>query len=454
MWYRNQDKCSKFVLRKSGQGKNLIWFKVLLALLYKWTSEERSNGNPPAPINLSWYTLHPPPSNHSSCSDITSNYPTMNLDTTMTTLINATTPQHPRLQHLRPLPYLNKLYRHHLIIFTHHLHVYPHVCLSVTPIPSICPILFPSTLQSIAHNPSRDSIPLLALWSSENILERPWLQVITLMKLHYCLQPIPEPCRFPCRRIIPSAPYKVLELTQVYPAILNIRNLIFFFTNDFHRSRGVELLSHQRVIRHGIKRGNWLYSMNLYWRRSIKFVSIRSYSTNDFNGPQTFKVKFPCGCRSPYISSIQPHLRTLLNVRGWNPYTIHCLVLHHLASPHLDSKGFMDQLHWCLNRVSTNPSLIPILCWLSCKCHSRVNALYHIQWDALSSLRRPMICCKLSQRKPVHTVILLMMYEQLGILFHTRVLSFCLSISLRVESCWHSLINPQPTTHLLPKGRG
>ena len=132
MWYRNWNKCSKFVSRESRQGKNPSWFKVILTLLYKRTSKERRKGTSPTPNNLSLYTLHLPPSNCSSCSDVPSKYPTMILHTTNTTLFNMTTPQHPILQHLRPLPYHNKLYRHHLNIFPSHHRVYQHLRLSVT----------------------------------------------------------------------------------------------------------------------------------------------------------------------------------------------------------------------------------------------------------------------------------------------------------------------------------
>jgi len=115
VWYRNQGEIlSKFVSKRSGQDKSQSWFKVALALLYKRMSNERKKGNPPTPNNLSLYTLRLPPSNHSSCSDVPSEYPTMILQTTNTTLINTIMPQHPTSQHLNPLPYHNKLHHHHL----------------------------------------------------------------------------------------------------------------------------------------------------------------------------------------------------------------------------------------------------------------------------------------------------------------------------------------------------
>jgi len=80
----------------------------------------------------------------------------MILHTTNTTLINTTTPQHPMLQHLKPLCYHNKLYCHHLLTSSRHLCVYRHLRLSVTPIHSAPPIPFLSTLSPITRNPSHD----------------------------------------------------------------------------------------------------------------------------------------------------------------------------------------------------------------------------------------------------------------------------------------------------------
>jgi len=67
----------------------------VLALLYKRTSKERRKGNPPTPDTLSLYTFRLPPSNHSPCFDVPSDYPTLILYTTITTLITTTTPHHP-----------------------------------------------------------------------------------------------------------------------------------------------------------------------------------------------------------------------------------------------------------------------------------------------------------------------------------------------------------------------
>ena len=150
---------SKFVSREWRQDKGQSWFIVVLALLYKRTSKERRKGNPPTPNYLSLNTLRLPPSNHSSCSDVASEYPTMILHTTTTTattLINTTTPHHLTSQHLKPLPYHNKLYRHPLTTSSCHSHVPQHLRLSLTLIPSIRPILFLTTLQFITRNRSRD----------------------------------------------------------------------------------------------------------------------------------------------------------------------------------------------------------------------------------------------------------------------------------------------------------
>jgi len=95
MWYRIQDKCSKFVLGKSGQDTNRRCFKVSLDSLYKRTSKVRRNRNPPIPNNLSSYTLCLPPSNLSSCSDVPSEYSLMivhNINTTPYLHNHATSP--------------------------------------------------------------------------------------------------------------------------------------------------------------------------------------------------------------------------------------------------------------------------------------------------------------------------------------------------------------------------
>jgi hypothetical protein len=64
--------------------------------------------------NTLLYTIHLPPSNHSSCSDVPSESYPMILHTTPPFFIVTTTPNHPTSQHLRPLLYLTKLYRHPL----------------------------------------------------------------------------------------------------------------------------------------------------------------------------------------------------------------------------------------------------------------------------------------------------------------------------------------------------
>jgi len=106
----------------------------VLALLNKRTSKlrkrESSKHN-----NFSLYTLHPQPSNHSPCSNVPPEYPTMIWHTTSTTLISTTMPHHPTSQHLSQLPYHSILYRHNLLTFLHHPRVYPRLRLSVPPIP-------------------------------------------------------------------------------------------------------------------------------------------------------------------------------------------------------------------------------------------------------------------------------------------------------------------------------
>jgi len=120
-------------------------------------SKERRKGNPPTPTNLAFYTLCRPPSNHSSCSDVPSEYPTLILPTTHTTPISTTMPHHPTSQHLRPLFCHNKLYHHHLTTFLHHLHFFPCLRLSVTLTPPISPIQFLSTFILITPNLSHDT---------------------------------------------------------------------------------------------------------------------------------------------------------------------------------------------------------------------------------------------------------------------------------------------------------
>jgi len=150
---------SKFVSRESRYDKGQSWFRAVLALLYKRTSKEKRKGHPPTPNNLSLYTIHLPPSIHSSCSNVPSEYPTMILHTTTTTLMDTTTPYHRTSQHLKPLPYHNKLYCHPLTTSSCHSRVSHRLCLSITLIPSIRPIQFLCTLQSITHHPCRDSNP-------------------------------------------------------------------------------------------------------------------------------------------------------------------------------------------------------------------------------------------------------------------------------------------------------
>ena len=62
---------------------------------------------------LSLYTAHQPPSNHPTGFDVPSELPTMISHNITYFLINKTMPPHLTLQHLRPFPYHNKLYRHH-----------------------------------------------------------------------------------------------------------------------------------------------------------------------------------------------------------------------------------------------------------------------------------------------------------------------------------------------------
>ena len=80
--------------------------KSYYCLLYKRTSKERRKGNPPTLSTLSLYTIHLPPSNHSSCSDVPSESHPMILHTTPLFLIVTTTPPLLTSQHLNSLLYL------------------------------------------------------------------------------------------------------------------------------------------------------------------------------------------------------------------------------------------------------------------------------------------------------------------------------------------------------------
>ena len=148
--------------------KNHGWVEIVLALLYKRTSKERRKGNPPTPNNLSLNTLHLPPSNHSSCSDVPSEYPTMILHTNNTTLNNTTTPHHPTSQHLKPLPYHNRLYHHLPPTPSRRSRVFQRLHFSVTLIPSAVLTLCLCTLQPISRNSNRDSTPGIMLESMSN----------------------------------------------------------------------------------------------------------------------------------------------------------------------------------------------------------------------------------------------------------------------------------------------
>jgi len=197
----------KVRIEESKPDKNQGWIKVVLALPYKRMSKERRKGNPPTPNNLSLYTLHLPSLNHPSCSEVPSEYPTMILHIANATHISTTVPHHLTSQHRNPLPYRNKLCRHHLPTSSRHSRVPPRLHLAVTLILSVRLILIISILKSITLNPNHGSIPLLGSRSSENIFQRSWLPRVSFMKLPHCLKTIHQLRRFPCQRIVPSPIY-------------------------------------------------------------------------------------------------------------------------------------------------------------------------------------------------------------------------------------------------------
>jgi len=143
MWFRKQNEQLEVHIEKS-QNKTKIKAvsKSYLALLYNRMTKERRERKSSNANTASLYRIHLPPPSDSSCPNIPSEYHTMIFYTTNPILINTTMPHHPTSQHLRFLPYPNKLYRHHLAAFIHHLHTFSSLRLSVKqflPHPSIVP---------------------------------------------------------------------------------------------------------------------------------------------------------------------------------------------------------------------------------------------------------------------------------------------------------------------------
>jgi len=123
-------------LAVTGADASCIYLESLSFSLPSLCTLVYAHGSPQLPYRN---TIRLPPSNHFSCSDVPSEFFLMILHTTDKTLITTTTPHRPTSQHLRPLPYHNKLYRHPLIIFPHLLRVSQRLRLSVTPLPSRLP---------------------------------------------------------------------------------------------------------------------------------------------------------------------------------------------------------------------------------------------------------------------------------------------------------------------------
>jgi len=152
------------------------------------------------------------------------------------------------------------------------------------------------------------------------------------------------------------------------------------------------------------------------------------------------------------MSGVQLHLGAFMNIGGRSSSSICCFSLHCWTSSHLYSEVLLNMLNHCLNLIGIHTLLISFLGWVSSKWHQGVRTLNRIKWSTLSCLRHPIICSKLSQRKPLNPIILLIIDEHPAVLFHTGIHSFCLAICLWMKSCQHLSINSQPTAHLLPQG--
>jgi len=172
---------------------------------------------------------------------------------------------------------------------------------------------------------------------------------------------------------------------------------------------------------------------------------------NNPRGAQPLPIQFPSRPRSSYMSGIQPYFGAFLNIRG-RISSMNCsLFLCRLAPSNFHSEMLENLLHRCLDIIGTHASLISLLHWFCLKWHPGIPTLNRIIWGTLRCLRCSIIWGELCQRKPLNSIVLLMIHKRLKLLVHTSNHSFHLSICLRVKSCWHPQVNPQSTAHLLPE---
>jgi len=115
-----------------------------VAFLYKRTSEEIRKGNLLTPNNVALFKIRIQPWNHSSHSNIASEYFIIILHTTNSMRIKLTTPHHPTLHHLKPFPFDHRSYHHHCATILHYFGISQRPYLSVTPMPSAPPIITPA----------------------------------------------------------------------------------------------------------------------------------------------------------------------------------------------------------------------------------------------------------------------------------------------------------------------
>lgn len=155
-----------------------------------------------------------------------------------------------------------------------------------------------------------------------------------------------------------------------------------------------------------------------------------------------FPIQFTCGSRSSNVSSVQPHLAALLNIRSRNWSTICSLLLYCLTPSHLHSEVVMNLLHRCLNPIGIYTSLILGPCWFFYKRHLGVRTLSRMKRSTLCGLGPSVICSKLSLRKPLDPIIMQIVHKHREVLFHTSIHSFHLSVCLWMKRCQDPSINP------------
>jgi len=183
----------------------------------------------------------------------------------------------------------------------------------------------------------------------------------------------------------------------------------------------------------------------------LLFICISGYSANHHKWSQPLRIQFQCTPRCLYMSGVQPYLGALLDIWSGNSCKICALFMCCLALSRLYSEMLMGLLHCSLNLIRVHTSLVPLLCRILYQSHLGVRTLNLGKWSTLSCLRYPIIRSKhpMGATQPNHPGD---DSRTPGYLLQTGIHSFSLAICLWVKSCRHSLINPQSTAHLLPKG--